>query len=109
MQMATKVEWTQRPYETSGGMVKKRKMEIQPKRKLSLFDGCPDEIVLIILSFGTIKDIQSTRVWQTVFVQHYTVTRSKTKAIENANLDNLKWMYNFVGDTKLKWNDSSKY
>ena len=107
MQMATKVEWTQRPYETSGGMVKKRKMEIQPKRKLSLFNGCPDEIVLIILSFGTMQDIQSTRVWQTAIVQHYTVTRSKTKAIENDNLDNLKWIYNFVGEKEFS-NESGK-
>ena len=82
-------------------MVKKRKMEIQPKRKLSLFNGFPDEIVLIILSFGTIKDIQSTRVWQTAIAQHCTVTRSKLVAIENDNLDNLKWIYNCIGDTRF--------
>ena len=101
MQMATKVEWTQRPYETSGGMVKKRKMEIQPKRRLSLFNGFPDEIVLIILSFGTMQDIRGTRVWQTAIVQHCTVTTNKTKAAENDNLDNLKWIHNCIGDTEF--------
>ena len=101
MQMATKVEWTQRPYETSGGMVKKRKMEIQPKRKLSLFNGFPDEIVLIILSFGTMQDIRGTRVWQTAIVQHCTVTTTKKKAAKNDNLDNLRWIYNYIEDTKF--------
>ena len=67
MQMATKVK---RPYEmNSGGMVKKREVETQAKRRLSLFNGCPDKIVLILLSFNDIKGIQNTRVWQTANVQ----------------------------------------
>ena len=70
-------------------------VEIQSKRKLSLFNGYPDEIVLIILAFGDIKDIQSTRGWQTINVQHCTEIRSKTQAAKNDNLDNLKWTYNY--------------
>ena len=48
-------------------------VETQSKRILLLFDGFPDEIVLIILPYGTIKDIQRTRVWQTANVQQSTV------------------------------------
>ena len=42
-----------------------------------LFEGFPDEIVLVILSYGTMKDIQSTRVWQSKDVKHRTGTRLK--------------------------------
>ena len=81
-------------------IAKRQKVKVQPKRR-SLFNGCPDEIVLIILSFGDMEDIQSTRIWQTANVQHCTVVTAKGKAAKNDNLDNLKWIYNYIGDTKF--------
>ena len=80
--------------------VRMEKVEIQPKRR-SLFNGCPDEMVLIILSFGDMEDIQSTRVWQTDNVQHCTESICKVGAAANDNLDNLKWIYNCIEDTKF--------
>ena len=75
---------------------KKQKIVHGMKRSL-LFGECPDEVVLIILSFCPIKDIENTRVWQMEIVRHSTVTRIKLKAAENNN--NLKWIYNYIGDT----------
>ena len=64
-----------------------------------MFKGFPDEIVLIILSYGTMKDIGNTRNWQTKNVMHCTETRTKEKAAENDNMDNMKWIYNYIEDT----------
>ena len=79
---------------------KKQKIVHGMKRSL-LFGECPDEVVLIILSFCPIKDIENTRVWQMEIVRHSTVTRIKLKAAENNNFDNLKWIYNYIGDTEF--------
>ena len=61
------------------GKEKKRKVNHGMKRSL-LFGECPDEVVLIILSFCPEEDIASTRLWQTDIVRHCTVTRIKLKA-----------------------------
>ena len=60
----------------------------QIDRKRSFFSAFPDEIVLIILSYGTMKDIHSTRVWQTEKVELCTETRSMWEAAKKNNLDN---------------------
>ena len=53
------------------------------------------------------EDIQSTRGWQSKNVQHCTETKTKLKAGEDDNLDNLKWIYDYIGDTEFK-SDSEK-
>ena len=68
----------------------------------SLFDKLPDEMVLTILSYGEMEDIQSTRGWQSKNVQHCTETRTKIEAAKKNNLDNLKWIYDYIGDTEFK-------
>ena len=84
-------------------IVKKKKVQgdINMIRISLLFESFPDEIVLIILSYGTMDDIQSTRGWQSNDVQHYTETTSKLKAAENDNLDNIKWIYETIGNIKF--------
>ena len=69
-------------------MTKKQKVEITIS---SLFGELPDEMVLTILSYGEMNDIQNTRIWQS----------KKVKASENNNLDNLKWIYECIGDTNF--------
>ena len=80
-------------------MSKKQKVESTTMR--SLFSKLPDEMVLTILSYGTMEDITSTRVWQSKKVQHFTETITNYEASENNNLDNLKWIYGFIGYTDL--------
>ena len=77
---------------------KRQKVQSSISRQ-SLFGKLPDEMVLTVLSYGEIKDIKRTRVWQSKKVQHCTETRSNFKASENNNLENLKWIYGFIGDT----------
>ena len=73
---------------------KKKKVDCPAKRQLSLFFNVfPDEIVLIILSYGTLPDINSTRIWQTKIVQHCTGTNIMKDAIEKGNLNNVKWIW----------------
>ena len=79
---------------------KKQKVDHGMKRSL-LFGECPDEVVLIILSFCPEEDIENTRIWQTGIVRHSTETRIKLKAAKNDNLDNLKWIYDYIGDTEF--------
>ena len=55
--------------------------------------------VLIILSYGTMNDIENTRDWQSENVKHCTETRTKMEAAEKNNLDNMKWIYSYIGDT----------
>ena len=81
--------------EENGEKEKNEKVKYYTKR--SLFEGCSDEAVLIILSYGTMEDIGSTCGWQTKTVKHYTETISKWKAAENINLDNSKLIYNYIG------------
>ena len=83
---------------------KKRKVQRPPRR--SLFGNCPDEMVLTILSYCEIKDIQSTRVWQSKIVRHWTDTTSKLKAARNDNLDNIKWIYGYIEDIEFYGEDS---
>ena len=66
-----------------------------------MFGECPDEVVLLILSFCPMKDIRNTRSWQTEIVRHSTETRTKLIAAEYDNLDNLKWIYGYIGDTEF--------
>ena len=86
-------------------MTKKQKVEITIS---SLFGELPDEMVLTILSYGEMDDIQSSRVWQSKKVQHWTDTRSNWEASVNNNLDNLKWIYDFIGDTDFTRKSDSK-
>ena len=50
------------------------------------------------------EDIQSTRGWQSKKAQHCTETIKKLKAAEDNNLDNLKWIYDYIGDIEFKSN-----
>ena len=52
-----------------------------------------------ILPYGEVEDMQSTRLWQSRKVQHWTKTRSNWKASIMNNLDSLKWIYDYIGDT----------
>ena len=54
--------------------------------------------VLIILSYGSMKDIESTRTWQTEKVQKWTLTRSKVSAVQNNNIQNMIWIHETIGD-----------
>ena len=76
-----------------------------------LFDKLPDEMVLTILSYGDMEDIQSTRGQQSKNVKHCTETRSKLEAARNNNLDNLKWIYGYIGNTKSDFeeDDDAKF
>ena len=67
----------------------------------SLFGRLPDEMVVTILFYGEMEDIQSTRVWQSKLVKRCTKTRSNWKDSINNHLDNLKWIYDFIGDTNF--------
>ena len=78
---------------------KKDKKEQSISRHVSLFGNCPDEIVLIILSYGTLSDLQSTRIWQSKKVQHCTESILKVKAAEKNNFDNIRWIYRDIGNT----------
>ena len=81
-------------------ITKKVQYQLMYKRSKSLlFKGCPDEIVLIILSYGTMNDIRSTRIWQTENVKLCTETRTKEEAAEKNNLDIMKWIYNCIENT----------
>ena len=71
----------------------------------SLFDKLPDEMVLTILSYGEMEDIESTRDWQSKNVQQCTETTLKIKAAKDDNLDNLKWIHGYIGDIEFKSND----
>ena len=64
----------------------------------SLFGQLPDDMVLTILSYGEMEDIQNTRIWQSKKVQHWTETRSNFEASKLNNFENLKWIYGFIGD-----------
>lgn len=75
-----------------------KKQKLQGSFKRSLFGALPDETVLIILSYGTIEDIQSTRVWQSEKVKHFTELTCKIKVAENDNMENMKWVYEDIGD-----------
>ena len=72
-----------------------------------LFGVLPDEMVLSILSYGTIKDIENTRVWQTEKVKECTTTTTMIKAAKNDNLDTMKWIYHYIGKTEFH-NDPKK-
>ena len=86
-------------------MTKKQKVRRSISRHVSLlFGNLPDEMVLTILAYGEIKDIQSTRVWQSKKVQQYTQTRSHWEASVQNNFDNMKWIYDFIGNTDLTHN-----
>ena len=61
-------------------------------------------MVLSILSYGTIEDIQNTRIWQTEKVKECTTTRSKLEAAKNDNLDTMKWIQEYIGDIEFKIN-----
>ena len=56
-------------------------------------------MVLTVLSYGEMEDIQNTRVWQSKKVQHCTETRSNWKASGNNNMVHLRWIHGFIGDT----------
>ena len=86
----------------SGKEKRRRVQNIMPIR--SLFDKLPDEMVLTILSYGEMVDIQNTRGWQSKNVQHCTETKTRLEAAKDYNLDNLKWIYDYIGDTKFKSN-----
>ena len=82
------------------GMRKRRKVQCHTKRS-SLFDFFPDEMVLTILSYGTMEDIRSTRVWQSIKVQQYTETKNVLEATKNNNFDNLKWIHQYIGNKEF--------
>ena len=88
--------------EMKSGKENKQKVQSIIQRR-SLFDKLPDEMVLTILSYNDMEDIESTRGWQSKKVQHYTETRSKMEAAKKDNLDNLKWIYEFIGDTDFNY------
>ena len=90
------------------GKKRKKKVDHGTKPRSLLFGECPDEIVLIILSFCPIEDIQNTRIYQTDIVRHITVTNIKLKAAKNGNLDNLKWIYRDIGDREF-YDDSKSH
>ena len=75
-----------------------KKQKVQSVLRRSLFNKLPEEMVLTILSYGTMEDIQSTRVWQSKKVQHWTETITNYEASVKKNFDNLKWIYGFIGD-----------
>ena len=83
---------------------KKQKVQHVMKQELLLFGKLPDEMVVNILSYGTIEDIQNTRVNQTEKVKECTKTRSKLEAAEKNNLDNLKWIHVYIRDTEFENN-----
>ena len=71
---------------------KEKRQKVQDSmQERSLFDKLPDEMVLTILSYNAMEDIESTRGWQSRNVKHCTETRTKIEAAKNNNLDNLKW------------------
>ena len=89
-------------------MQKRQKVQnVMPIR--SLFDKLPVEMVLTILSYNDMEDIQSTRGWQSKKVQHCTETRTKIEAAKNKNLDNLKWIHGYIGDIEFKSNSKDVF
>ena len=86
---------------------KKKRQKVQENMAIrSLFDNLPDEMVLTILSYGEMVDIQNTRGWQSKNVQHCTETIWTWVAAENNNLDNLKWIYGYIGKIEFKTDES---
>ena len=75
--------------------------QLKRSQASSVFDNLPDEMVLTILSYSAMEDIQSTRVWQSKTVQNCTTTRVTWEASQEDNLDTMKWIYEFIGDTRL--------
>ena len=83
---------------------KRRKGESYSKtssfKVYTFFNILPDELVLIILSYGVMSDIYSTRLWQSKSVRYSTETRNKLEAAcDNNNLDNMKWIHETIKDT----------
>ena len=62
---------------------KKQKVQHDMKQFSFLFGNLPEEMVLSILSYGTIKDIQNTRLWQTEKVKECTTTTTMIEAAKN--------------------------
>ena len=94
--------------EMKSGKENKQKVQSIIQRR-SLFDKLPDEMVLTILSYNDMEDIESTRGWQSKKVQHCTETRTKIEAAKKNNLDNLKWIYDYIGDTEFKSNSKEVF
>jgi hypothetical protein len=74
----------------------KKKQKVESLSKNPLFGFCPDEMVLTILSFLPLEDIQSTRVWQSKNMKQCTYAKKK-------NFYNLKWIHEFIGDTNFDY------
>ena len=90
-----------RKEDDNDGIVVKRRRKIheddgKKQQRISLFHLVPDEIVMMILSFGTLLDIQCTRGWQSKMVRKYTETRNMIDAAKNDNLDNMIWIYEYI-------------
>ena len=68
----------------------------------------PEEMVLSILSYGTIEDIQNTRIWQTEKVKECTTTRSKLEAAKNVTSTQWNGFKNTLEILSLKLTPSMK-
>ena len=98
-------EMTSNAHEMKIGITKKRKVQHDMKQQSLLFGELPDEMVMNILSYGDMDDIENTRAWQSKKVQHFTESICKEKAAEKNNLDNMKWIYEDIGDTEFYFDD----
>ena len=87
--------------EMENGKEKRQKVQNIMSRR-SLFEKLPDEMVLTILSYGDMKDIQMTHGLQSKNVQHCTETTSSVEAAKYDNLDNLKWIYGYIGHIEFE-------
>ena len=79
----------------------KNKKRRKGQTNSTLFRQLPDEMALNILSFCSTEDSKNTRVWQTEIVQRCTTTTCKLEAAKTNNFDAMKWIYNYIGDTKF--------
>ena len=94
------------PMQQDDGLIyiknKKKRIKVQTiLKQKTLFRKLPDEMALNILSFCSTEDSKNTRVWQTKIVQRCTATTCKLNAARINNLDAMKWIYNYIGDTKF--------
>ena len=85
---------------------KKAKTSHAKKNGLSLgalLENLPDDMMLIVLQFGNMEDIQHTRDLQSKAVQHRTVCVDMEKAIRAYNLSNMKWIKERLDTGNIPW------
>ena len=73
------------------------------------FSDVPDAILLIVLQHCTYGIIQSSRIYQSCWVQHCTEYITIKGAVEGDNLDNLEWIKDrmkesFIPNQVKDWN-----